>query len=185
MTEIPFAIIDVRLALRSGEALRAYALETIDAVGATALVLAGIRVAIVDLVFAINPAVTGRTGAFISVVGLCTLSSVLAGFVHTGLCGIFTQRPVVSARTNTRMVSGIRVSRTSSAIRTRRSQTVVDQIFAFRPGESFRAFASITSLPGVETRTPVATGFVVRAEVQILVAEEATPSLVAHAIPRF
>lgn len=185
MAEFPFAIVDVRLALGSGEALRAYALETVDTVRATTLVFAGIRIAVVDLVLAINPAVTGRTGAFVSAAGLRTLSAVLAGLIDAGLSGIFAERAVKPARTNARMVGGIRVSRAGAAVRARRFQTVVDQILAFRAGESFRTFTGITTLSGVEARAPVAAGFVIRAEVEVLITKKSAPSLVAHAIPRF
>lgn len=89
------------------------------------------------------------------------------------------------ARANARVVSGVRAAHTSPAVRARRPQTVVDQIFAFRSGEPFRAFARVATLPRVEASAPVAAGLVVRAEVQILVAEQSAPSLVAHAIPRF
>lgn len=171
MTGIPLTVVDVRFALGSGETLRAYALETVDAVRATALVFAGIRIAVVDLVFAINPAVTGRTGAFVSAARLRALSAVLAGLVDAGLCGIFAERAVKSARTDARMVGGIGVSHASSAVRARRFQTVVHQILAFQAGESFHTFAGITTLSGVETCASVPAGFVVRAEVEVLVAK--------------
>lgn len=185
MAGIPLAIVDVRLALGSGEALRAYTLKTVDTVRATTLVFAGIRIAVVDLVLAVNPAVTGRTGAFIPAAGLRALSAVLAGLIDAGLCGIFAERAVKSARTDARMVGGIRVSRAGAAVRARRFQTVVDQVLAFQAGKSFRTFAGITTLSGVEACAPVAAGFVIRAEVEVLIAKQAAPSLVAHTIPRF
>lgn len=169
----------------SGEALRAYALETVDAVRAATLVLAGIRVAVVDLVLAINPAVAGRTGALVSAAGLRALSAVLAGLIDAGLSGIFAERAVKSSRTNARMVGGIRVSHAGAAVRARRRQTVVDQILAFRPGESFRTLAGITTLAGVEASAPVPAGFVIRAKVEVLIAKKPAPTLVAHTIPRF
>lgn len=185
MAGVPLAVVDVRLALGSGEALRAYALETVDTVRATALVFARVRIAVVDLVLAINPAVTGRTGAFVAAARLRALPAVLAGLIDAGLRGIFAERAVESARTNARVVGGIRVSHAGAAVRARRFQTVVDQILAFRPGESFRTLAGVTTLSGIEACAPVAAGFVVRAEVEILIAKKSTPSLVAHAIPRF
>lgn len=185
MAGIPLAVVDVRLALGSGEALRAYALETVDTIRATALVFAGIRIAVVDLVLAINPAVTGRTGAFVSAAGLRALPAVLTGLIDAGLCGIFAERAVKSARTNARVVGGIRVSHAGAAVRARRFQTVVDQILAFRAGESFRTLAGITTLSGVEACAPVTAGFVVRTEVEVLIAKQSAPSLVAHTIPRF
>lgn len=168
-----------------GEAFRANALEAVGAVHAATLVLAGVRVAIVDLVLAVDTAVAGDACAFVPGASLRALSSVLAGLVYTRSCGILTERTVESARANTRVVSGICAAHTGTAIRARRSQAIVDQIFAFRAGESFRTFARVATLPGVEAGAPIAAGLVVRAEVEILVAEEAAPSLVAHAIPRF
>lgn len=185
MAGIPLAIVDVRFALGSGETLRAYTLETVDAVRAASLVFAGIRIAVVDLVLAINPAVTGYTGAFVSAAGLRALSAVLAGLINAGLCGIFAERSVKSARANARMVGGICASHAGTAVRARRFQTIVDQTLAFRAGESFRTFAGITTLSGVEACAPVAAGFVVRAEVEVLIAKKSAPSLVAHTIPRF
>lgn len=185
MAGIPLAIVDVRLALGSGEALRAYALKAVDTVRATTLVFTGIRFAVVNLMLAVNPTVTGRTGAFVSAAGLRTLSAVIAGLIDAGLSGIFAERAVKSARTNACMVGGIRVLHAGAAVRTRRFQTVVDQILTFRTGESFRTFAGITTLSGVEACAPVAAGFVIRAEVKILITKKSTPSLVAHTIPRF
>lgn len=90
-----------------------------------------------------------------------------------------------SARANTRVVSGVRATHAGTAVGARRPQAVVHQIFTFRSSEPFRAFARVATLSRVEACTAVPAGLVVRAEVQILVAEKAAPSLVAHAVPRF
>lgn len=60
---------------------------------------------------------------------------------------------------------------------------VVDGDFAFGASETWGAGAGVAPLARVEASTAVTARLVVRAEVQVLVAEETTPALVAKAIP--
>lgn len=168
----------------SGEALRADALVTVDTINATSFVFAGIRIAVVDLVLAVYTAVTGRAGALVPGAGFRTLSAILAGFVYTGLCGVLAKRAVEASRTHASVIGGVRTAHACATVRARRLQAVVHQVLALGAGETLRTLARITALAGVEARSAVAAGLVVRAEVQVLVAEQSTPSLVAHAIPR-
>lgn len=64
------------------------------------------------------------------------------------------------------------------------ARAVVYQDVAHRSGEARGTTAGVTSLARIEASSSVATGLVVRAEVEILVAEQASPSFVTEAIPR-
>lgn len=59
-----------------------------------------------------------------------------------------------------------------------------DGVFAVCPSEAGGAVAGVGALTGVETGAVVATGFVVGAVVEILVAEQSSPAFVAQAVPR-
>lgn len=59
----------------------------------------------------------------------------------------------------------------------------VDSLFAVRARESGGTGASVRALAGVEARAVVLTRPMVGAEVQVLVAEQSTPALVAEALP--
>lgn len=123
LTHVPLAVVDVGLALRSGEPR--WTDTVVPALtgtrGALAAISARIRVAIVDLVVAVHPAETGRTIALVSGVGVPALSTVLARFAVAGLCRILTQRAVISARAATRVVGRIGAACARPAVRTRRS----------------------------------------------------------------
>lgn len=52
------------------------------------------------------------------------------------------------------------------------------------PGEAWQAGAGVAALARVHARGPVGTGSVMRAVVQILVAEDSSPAFFAGALPR-
>lgn len=72
----------------------------------------------------------------------------------------------------------------SGAVHARALFAVRDLGFAVRAHESGLALAGVGSLAGVEAGASVLAGLVVGAEVQVLVAEETAPALVALALPR-
>lgn len=64
------------------------------------------------------------------------------------------------------------------------SLAVVQWYFTVGSGVLGWTIAGVTSLAGVEASTAVSTWFVVGTEVEVLVAEQTTPTFVAEAVPR-
>lgn len=184
MTDVPLAVVNVGLALRPGEPRWTDAMvPAVVALRARPRVPARVGIAILDLVLAVEPGETGHTTALVAGARVRTLPAVLAGLVAAGPHGILAKGTVISTGTNARVVSGIDGAPARPTIRARGSQTIVHQDLALGSREPFGAVASVTTRTRVEARTPVSARLVVRAEIQVLVAEKTAPSLVAHAIP--
>lgn len=89
-----------------------------------------------------------------------------------------------AARTCARVVGGIGAPRARTAIQALGPRAVVLHDLALGAGVALGALARVAAGAGVEARAAVPAGFVVGAVVEVLVAEEAAPALVAHAVPR-
>lgn len=70
-----------------------------------------------------------------------------------------------------------------STVQARPNRARVKRFLAVRAGVVGRTDASVTPLPGVVAGAIVETGFMVRAIVEVLVAEEPSPALFADAVP--
>lgn len=72
-----------------------------------------------------------------------------------------------------------------SPVQARLGGAVADSRLAVDPRVTGWALAGIRTLSGIEAGSTVLARFVVRAEVQILIAEQSTPAFIAETLPRF
>lgn len=105
-----------------------------------------------------------------------------AGCICAGQRPGFTVCPFKPLRTHT-PIAVLRVQALAS-IATGLAVTLPDLQVTVNPVEARHAGAGVTALACVHTRGPVGTGLVVGAVVQILVTKDASPALLAGALPR-
>lgn len=160
---------------------------------AAALVQAGgavqtrIRAAVVHLHFTVSPAVADGAGAPKTLLGVGALA-VHAGLLRAGhslgLAVPADPSLVALAAKGRRSVAVVNVKARRS-VNARLLLAVRDQDLAVGAHESGLAVASVRALSGVEADALVLARLVIRAVVQVLVAEQSSPSLVALALPGF
>lgn len=180
---ITLAIVYVDFAGVAGESRRTRALVAGAGFRAGSTVLAGTRRATARLVLAIGPAEAGPASAPVSGVGVDAGAAVFATFLRTGLHGGLASGSGEAGGANAYVVFAFGAAR--PAVQAGAPGTVVHGYFAVGAVEAVGAAAGVTALAGVEASAAVSARFVVGAEVQVLVAEQAAPAFVAEAIPRF
>lgn len=105
-----------------------------------------------------------------------------AGCIGAGQHSVFTVCPFKPPRAHT-PIAILRVQAVAS-VATGLAVTLPDLHVTVNPGEAWQAGAGVAALACVHTRGPIGTGFVVGAVVQILVTKDASPALLAGALPR-
>lgn len=182
-TRHPDAIVDVPVAAGTREPVGARATEPVDLIYARPPVRAGIRVAVVHLRLAIRPRETGSAVAFEPEGPVRAGPPVVTVRVLTRDRDLFAVVPLVPPRA----LAGVAFSQVLAGptvlAGVLMSGATVQHLLAIRPGESGLTAAGVGSLTGVEANPPVFAGLVVRAIVEILVAEQTPPTFVADAVP--
>lgn len=105
-----------------------------------------------------------------------------AGCICAGQHLVFTVRPFKPLWAHA-PITVLRVQAVASVV-TGLAVTLPDLQVTVNPAEARHAGAGVAALTRVQTRGPVATGFVMGAVVQILVTKDASPALLAGALPR-
>lgn len=182
---VAFAVVDVGFAVFAGEAARAGAFVAlvVRQSGAVASVRAWVRRAVIDDVLAFGSVESGRTRAFVSVNGIATGASVLAGFHFARLYGDFAMRTVPSFRAFALVTGSILLTRGS--VQARFMRTIAKPDIAIGTGVAGRATTSIRALSGIKTSAAVSARLMIRTIIQILITKQSAPAFVAQAFPRF
>ena len=175
------AVVDVGLAARAREAGQAIALVAVDAVDAGAAVEARVRGAVVHLVLAVDAAEAGRAAAGVAVGVVHAGAAVATGEVVAGVRRRLAVRAVPALGAfAAEASSGVAAV---AAVQARLLGAVVALPLAVGAREARWTSTRVRALAGVEAGPVVAAGPVVGAVVEILVAEQAAPALVAQAVP--
>lgn len=118
------------------------------------------------------------------IIPLSALPTMKAGCICAGqyLHSEFTVCPFKPLWAHT-PIAVLRVQAVAS-IATGLAVTLPDLQVTVNPGETWHAGAGVATLACVHARGPVCTGFVVGAVIQILVTKDASPALLAGALPR-
>ena len=185
-------VVDVRLAHVAAEAGRTDALEAVDLVDARAAVEAAVDGAVVDLVAAVGAVEAGRAQAQVALVGRVQARRsvqarrVLARLLRRRLAASAVEARLALARGVEPDAVGVDRRRRGApaAVQARDHRAVVLDEFAVGAGELGRTVARVRALARVEARAAVLARLVVGAVVEVLVAEQAAPALVAVALPR-
>ena len=211
-TWIALAVVDVRLASFAGETGRARAPEAVAEVRTGAAVRAWIRGTLVELGFAVVARVTGQTPAHVAMKRVVLAAgSVMAGRISTGSRADLAVSAAPTGWTGATIMlpggrrrrrrrgrrrrihgafaqAGIAVGRVHGArstVETGIRVTVQKRLLAVGAVEAWRARAGVQTLAvkGVKAGAAVQAGLVIRAIVEVLVAEQTAPAFVAEALP--
>lgn len=106
-----------------------------------------------------------------------------AGFLRAGDGFLLAMRPNPALHTLASIAVAFFIVVARTSVQARHGCTVANARLAVGSGVTGRALASIRTLSGVETSSPVLARLVVSAKVQILIAEQPTPAFVAQAFP--
>lgn len=176
------AVVDVLLAVRADESRRTRALVVVADAAAHPAVPARIRLALVDLHVAVLAVVPGRASAH-HPVGRVAAGAVDAGLLRArhGLLLAVSARPALGALARVLLPKGL--VHAHAVVQARLLRTARHFDLAFLAREPGRALAREGPLARVEARAAVLARLVVRAVVQVLVAEQSAPALVADALP--
>lgn len=142
------------------------------------------RRAFVHFLLAVESSVTGRTLAHIAVaiIKFSALAPLEAWSVRTRQHLVFAVRSLKSWRAHA-PVAVLRAHATASVV-AGPAITLSDLGVTVDPSEARQAGAGVAALTRVHARGAVGTGPVVRAVIQILVAEDSSPAFFAGALPR-
>lgn len=181
-------IVFVKVTPVPGESHRALALETTSLlIDARSAVVARIRVAVIHLHITVSSCIAfgASTPKTLRRVRALAVQAGLLRAHHCLLLAVPSDPPLVAFATKGRgAVLQLHVMARRS-VHARLLLTVGDLSVAIGPHESRLALTRVRALARVEAGAAVLAGFVVRAVVQILVAEETAPAFVALALPGF
>lgn len=181
---IAMTVVDIFFAIGALKAPRALALVLVASdCRALATVAARIRIAVLHLQLAIATAIAGRALALEALTSIATTAAVLTWLARTcdGLRLAVLSNPTVATLTCVTVVG--EVVDTCAVVRAWIHRAVFDFNLAIGADEAGWTFARVRALAGVGAGPTVVAWLVVGAEVQVLVAEQATPALVAFALP--
>lgn len=181
-TDLSSTVVYVDFTTGSGEADRTSAPKPIEDVSAGAAVLTRPRRALIQVLFTIGPPVAGNAAALEPLRAVIASSTIFAD-------GVFARdgrRLAMIALESFLAAAGVALTvvLTRTTVLTRIVGTAAVQLdFAVDARVARRAAASIRALARVEANAVVLAGFMVGAVVEVLVAEQSTPALVADAVP--
>ncbi len=130
----------------------------------------------------VDTVVFSWTGALVTFASVSANSSILAWFVRTFLGLHFTMLASETQRTDTHVIIFL-ISLTCTSIDTRLVRTfIADPGLTVGASVSRRATASVGSLSSVPASGSIETRLVIGAVVEILIAEQSTPTIIASAL---
>jgi len=175
-------IVDVYLTVDTSKSRATVAFPAVTKVYTLAAISTGISAAVVRLPLTVGSCVACGACTDVAPILLCTRSAVKTRLVGTLQFALLTVLPGEPLRTATRVVMHQVI--TAPAVPAWIAVTAVDLDFTAVPGEAFLARARVTALACVGAGGPVPARLVVGAKVEVLVAEQAAPALLAVALPR-
>lgn len=177
------AVVDIDLTSVASESWLAGAFEAVAGAHAGGAVAAGVGGARVGLQRAVSAGVPD--GAHADVAGGARLAdaAVPAGLVGAGEAARLAARPLVPLRARTRQLAAL-VGHARAAVEARPHGARVHRLLAVGPRILARTNARVAPLAGVVAHAAVPARPVIGAVVEILVAEQAAPALLADAVPR-
>lgn len=179
-------VINVILTINSLEALSAMTLILIASYRrAFAVVQAWVWVAVLHLQFAVSASIARRTVALKALTRITTVSTVKTWLARTcyRLSLAMLSNPTVTTLACVAIIKAAGIISTCAIIQTWIYAAVFNFNFTVGAEESGWTLACVGSLASVGTGSAVMTRLVIGAEVQVLIAEQSTPALLADAFP--
>lgn len=176
------AVVNVDFTSVSSEARSAGAFEAVAGSRAGSAVAAWTSCAGIGLEGAVRTGVAHRTHAHVAGVTRLAHAAVSARLVAAREATRLAPRTIEALRTGARQLAAL-VRHAGTTVQARQHGARVQRLFAVRPGVLGRAHARVAALASVVARAAVVTRLVVGAVVEVLVAEQAAPALLADAVP--
>jgi hypothetical protein len=181
---IAMAVVDVFLAVGALEASRTLTLVLVAANSrALAAIAAGIRIAVLHLQLAVATAIAGRALALEALTSIATTAAVLTRLA----CTCDSLRLAVPSNPTVAALTCVAVARevvdACAVVRAWIHRAVFDFNLAVGADEAGWTLARVRALTGVGAGSAVVAWLVMGAEVEVLIAEQAAPALVAFALP--
>lgn len=178
------AIIYIIVTRFARKSKRTWTFEAADCIRAFAAISAWARFAFVNLNVTHSAAISGKTGANISV-GCIGAGAMYARFLGARHC-LFLTVLIHPARTTYATIAIVKwIINASSSVQAWFHRAVLHARFTFVAHESWRAFACERSMAGIEAGSTILARTMSCAVVQILVTEKTTPAFFATAFPWF
>lgn len=183
LTRVDPAVVNVVLTVGAGVAILTLAQVGVDEVHTLGTIRAGVGAAVVDLLLTVEASVPQRALAEVTALRVVDTAAVVEARPVSTRHG--AQLTVVSIETRrTGALVGVFLIRAASSVPAGVVGALIDLLFTAGPGEAWTTGAGVATLSSVGTSCPVHAGLVVGAVVQVLVAEEASPTLLTVALPR-
>lgn len=176
------AVVDVDLAAIAAEASAAGALEAVASARAGGPVAAGPRSTRVCLERTVRTSVANGTLAHVASPARLAHAAVATGPVRAREAPGLAARALVPLRAGARQLAAL-VGHAGAAVEAGPHGARVQRLLAVGPGVLGRAHAGVAALARVVAGAAVAAGPVVGAVVEVLVAEQPAPALLAVAVP--